>query len=373
LKTNIGSGLYLASAQLGRSDRVPGSGHRPWQDADRDPGDRSMRRLAASLLTLALLLAMPQLAAAASPTVTTLSATGIGQKSATLRGDVNPHGIATTYAFQYGTTNAYGAQTSSHAAGTGTTSKTVSLKVGGLTPGTTYHYRVIAANADGTTTGADRAFKTTLPAPKPPLVLATAPFSPSANGVTFTALLNPNAATTTYRFQYGTSTAYGLETFGKTLAAGVVPRPVQFTLGSLASHTTYHFRVVASNSAGTTFGPDTLAQTGPFPPGALSTRTRPGHARRSHPFFVTTGSLKLGPGVSVAQGCSGGTITVRFTSGRHTVARAHTTLRPGHCSFHLRMRVLPARGVHRLRVRTTFGGNAILTPIAARTYLVQIG
>ncbi len=332
-----------------------------------------MRRLGASLTTLALLLAVaPAAASAESPTVTTVSATAVGQKSATMRANVNPHGLATTYAFQYGTTSGYGSQTSSHSAGSGTVSVAKSVGVSGLTPGTTYHFRVIASNADGTSQGSDHTFKTTLPPAKRPSVLSTAPFAPTANGVTFTALLNPNAATTTYRFQYGTSTAYGLETFGKTLSAGVVPRSVQFSLGSLASHTTYHFRVVASNRGGTTFGPDTLAQTGPFPPGALSVHTSPGHARRSHPYFVTKGQLRLGPGVSVAQGCSSGTISVRFTSGRHTVARAHTSLHGGHCSFRLRMRVLPRHGIHRLRVRTTFGGNTILTPVAARTHLVRI-
>lgn len=333
-------------------------------------GARGAVGVVLAVVAAALLAAAP--ASAASPTVTTTSATAVGQTGATLRANVNPHGLATTYDFQYGPTSAYGAQTAAHSAGSGTTGKTVSAKVGGLTPGTTYHFRVVAANADGTSTGSDRTFNTALPPAKPPVVLGTAPFAPSTTGLTFTALLNPNGATTTYRFQYGTSTAYGLETFGKSIPAGVVPRSVSFGLNSLAPHTTYHFRVVASNKAGTTFGPDTLAQTGPFPPGRIDVATRPRRASRSHPYYVTHGSLVLGPGVSVAQGCSGGTIAVRFTSGRHTVARATTKLAAGHCSFRLRMRVLPAPGIHRLRVRTTFGGNAILTPFAAHTYLVKI-
>src|SRR5262249_44717470 len=151
---------------------------------------------------------------------------------------------------------------------------------------------VIASNADGTSEGADRAFTTRLPPVRPPAVLATAPFAPNATGVAFTAVLNPNAAATTYRFQYGTSTAYGLETFGRSLAAGVAPQPVSSRIDSLASHTTYHFRVVASNRAGTTFGPDTVAQTGPFPPAQLPVATTR-RARRSHPLFITRGHLVL--------------------------------------------------------------------------------
>jgi hypothetical protein len=334
-----------------------------------------MRTLTAAVLLVgALSLAGAAAAQAASPTVSTLSASSIGQTAATLRANVDPHGIATTYAFQYGTSSAYGAQTPGRSAGSGTSFKQVGFRLTGLTPGVRYHYRVIASNAGGTSVGADHSFKTLLPPARPPAVLGTAPFAPAADGVAFTALVNPGGATTTYRFQYGTSTAYGLETFGKSIAAGVLPRSVSFRINSLAPHTTYHFRVVASNRVGTTFGPDTLAQTGPFPPGKLEVATRPGNASRSHPWFVTRGRLVLGSGVSVAEGCSGGTVAVRFTSRFGTVARDSVRLSPGHCSFRLRTRALPrSRRVTRLRVHVSFGGNAILTPFQARSYLVRIG
>jgi hypothetical protein len=325
-----------------------------------------------TLTTVAIALVASGTASAAAPSATTVDAASVAQTAATLRGDVDPQGAATTYAFQYGTSTAYGAQTDPRAAGSGTAAKRVTFRLGGLTPGVRYHYRVIATNADGTTTGADRAFTTRLPPASPPSVLGTAPFAPNATGVTFTATLNPNGASTTYRFQYGTSTAYGLETFGNSIPAGGVPRPVEFRINSLAPHLTYHFRVVASNRAGTTYGPDTIAQTGPFALDRLEAATRPGRAARSHPYFVTHGRLVLGAGVSVAEGCSGGRITVRFTSRYGTVARDSTTLAPGHCSYWLRTRALPAR-VDQMRVHVTFSGNAILTPFSARTYLVGIG
>jgi hypothetical protein len=332
-----------------------------------------MRHLRTAVVTALALSAVAAPAAnAASPSVTTRSASSVGQNTAVLRGSVNPRGEATSYAFQYGTTTSYGAETANHSAGSGTSTRDVAVKVAGLTPGTTYHFRLLATNADGTTAGSDRTFRTGLPPAKAPAILATAPFAPSANAVTFTAIVNPNAATTTYRFQYGTSTAYGVETFGKTLAASVSPSQVNFTIGSLAPHTTYHFRVVASNRGGTTVGPDALATTGPFPPGKLDVVTRPNAARRSHPYFVTRGAIVLGSGVSVAEGCASGTITVSYTSGRRTVTRASEKLSPGHCSFRLRTKVKVPAGVRKLRVHTSFSGNGILTPFEAPSRLVAI-
>jgi len=311
--------------------------------------------------------------AASSPSVSTLSATAITTTAATLRADVNPHGLPTTFAFQYGTSTAYGSQTATKSTGSGTTTVAVSIRVGHLTPGVRYHFRVIASNADGTTAGGDHSFRTPLPPATAPKVLGSAPFAPTATGVAFTALVNPGGAATTYRFQYGTSAAYGLETFGKTLGGSVLPHSVSFRVNSLAPHTTYHFRVVASNRVGTTYGPDTLAQTGPFPPGQLVVVTGPHRQRRSHPWYATRGRLVLGSGVSVAEGCGSGRVTVWFTSGRRTVGRAHTDLAPGHCSFRVRTHVRVSARVTLLRVHVRFGGNAILTPFDATSLLVRIG
>ena len=333
-----------------------------------------MRSLKAALLASAVLsLAAASAAHAASPTVTTGSVSSIATTAGTVHADVNPNGAEATYAFQYGTSTAYGIQTSGHSAGSGTRTVAVSVRITGLTPGVRYHYRVIASNASGTTVGSDHSFKTTLPPAKAPTVLGTAPFAPSANGVTFTALLNPGGASTTYRFQYGTSTAYGLETFGKSLSAGVRPESVSFGINSLAPHTTYHFRVVASNRAGTTYGPDTLAQTGPFPPGQLVVTAGPHRQRRSHPFYVAKGHLVLGSGVSPAVGCGSGRVSVWLTSGSRTVGHTHTDLAAGHCSFRVRLRVSVPASVTRLRVHVRFGGNTILTPVDARTFVVGIG
>jgi len=100
------------------------------------------------------------------PSATTNSASGIGAAKATLNGQVNPNSVETQYYFQYGTTTGYGATIPipSGSAGHGTGTVGVNIDLPGLKASTTYHYRVVATNAAGTSFGSDSQF-TTLPAP----------------------------------------------------------------------------------------------------------------------------------------------------------------------------------------------------------------
>jgi len=109
---------------------------------------------------LAGLLAPAAASAATRPIVTTGGAANVGIDVATLTGGVDAGGAQTTYFFQYGLTSAYGANTASTPIGNGTTRRPVALPVGALAPATTYHYRLVATNAKGTTKGKDRVFRT---------------------------------------------------------------------------------------------------------------------------------------------------------------------------------------------------------------------
>ena len=100
-------------------------------------------------------------AASSAPAVTTGSATDVGQSRATLSGTVNPNGQSTTYHFEYGATTAYGTQTSPANVGSGSTPVGVNRAIFGLSPNTTYHYRLVAQSSAGTTNGADQTFTTT--------------------------------------------------------------------------------------------------------------------------------------------------------------------------------------------------------------------
>ena len=84
----------------------------------------------------------------------------VADAAAWLQGGVYTNGEATSYYWQYGTTDAYGFRTSSVSAGSGSSPVSVSVRLGDLRPGTTYHYRLVATNASGTTYGYDDALVT---------------------------------------------------------------------------------------------------------------------------------------------------------------------------------------------------------------------
>jgi phosphodiesterase/alkaline phosphatase D-like protein len=95
------------------------------------------------------------------PTVTTGSPSSESRSSATVSATVNPQGQSTTYYFRYGTTTAYGTQTSPASAGSGNGAVGVHTSFFGLSPATTYHYQVVAQNAGGTSFGSDQTLTTT--------------------------------------------------------------------------------------------------------------------------------------------------------------------------------------------------------------------
>jgi hypothetical protein len=118
--------------------------------------------IAAGALACAFAVGISAMAGAATPApaVSTGPPTKLTFQSARFTGKVNPRGIATTFWFEYGPTKRYGARTPAAGAGHGTRAVNVHADVGGLSPFTVYHYRLVARSRGGTTHGADRAFKT---------------------------------------------------------------------------------------------------------------------------------------------------------------------------------------------------------------------
>ncbi len=88
------------------------------------------------------------------------AASSITTTSVSLNAKINPNGADTTYQIQYGTTTSYGKTTAPAKAGAGRTPISVSQAISGLSPETTstYHWRILATNAAGTTTSTDQTF-----------------------------------------------------------------------------------------------------------------------------------------------------------------------------------------------------------------------
>jgi len=187
------------------------------------------------------------------PVVITNPATLVASFSARLNGIVDPHGLTTTVYFQYGTTMSYGLTTAIQSR-TGNTYQNVAATIGGLAASTTYHFRIVATNSAGTRYGADRIF-TTLSPTGPPVVIT----NPATLVTSFSATLNgsvdPHGLTTNVHFQYGTTTSYGHTTANQT-KTGNAYQNVAANISGLSASTTYHFKIVATNSAGTRYGTD---------------------------------------------------------------------------------------------------------------------
>ena len=94
------------------------------------------------------------------PTVDNATVRGVTTTSAHLAGLVNPNSAGTAVHFEYGPTPDYGSSTAATDVGSGRVDREAGADIGGLAPNTTYHYRVVAANADGAVASPDQTFTT---------------------------------------------------------------------------------------------------------------------------------------------------------------------------------------------------------------------
>jgi hypothetical protein len=136
----------------------------------------------------------------------------------------------------------------------GNTYRHVSANISSLSANTVYHFRIVATNSGGTRHGSDRTF-TTLTATGPPVVTTSPPTNVASSSATLNGSLDPHGLSTTVHFQYGTTTSYGHTTTIQT-QTGNTFRNIIANISALSASTTYHFRIVATNSAGTRYGTD---------------------------------------------------------------------------------------------------------------------
>jgi ureidoglycolate hydrolase len=312
-----------------------------------------------AVLALGAVLATGALAAS-SPAVVTTSATHVGQTSAVLNGTVNPNGSSTTYEFQWGLTASYGATGKAHSAGAGVKAVAVHDTASGLIPGTIYHYRLLASSRFGTTVGADHTFKTT---GNPPPQVATGPATGlSSTGATLTGVVNPQGQATTWEFQIGSTTSYGLTTTAQTLPTKSSAMAVQAPVGLvLNSGTIYHYRLVASHGTSNTtvVGADAIFMTFPRqrPVPGIHILSRPRHLHR--PFTVaTTGSITHPGWIPTKFACTGN-VLIRYVNKHHLAATTFVPLQ-SNCTY---ASLITFAHRHRpLTVHVSFLGNGYVAP-----------
>ncbi len=182
--------------------------------------------------------------------------------SATLNATVNPNGAATSVYFQWGTDTSYGNDTTTQNIPAGVNNVAVTANIAGLTLNTTYHYRVVATNSAGTTYGGDVPFTT--PSNAPPFAMTTSATNKNGNSATLNGTVNPNGLETSVYFEWGLTTSYGNTTAAQLLSAGGDDVSVAADISGLSINMTYHFRVVATNTDGTSYGPDLTFLTPPI-------------------------------------------------------------------------------------------------------------
>lgn len=100
-----------------------------------------------------------------NPTIAEESVADVSATSAELRGQIDPRGIATTYYFQYGPTSSYGdtmPATPGVSVGPAESDESVTQRISGLAPNSTYHYSIVVVQGTETTVGSDRTFTTSV-------------------------------------------------------------------------------------------------------------------------------------------------------------------------------------------------------------------
>jgi outer membrane protein assembly factor BamB len=205
------------------------------------------------------------------PEAVSEAATEVDQDSAVLHGTVSAAGgPETSCEFQYTTEAAFESEGFEGATSlpcvppgpfAGSGDEAVSAEATGLTSGTAYRFRVVASNESGSVPGEALSFFT----PGPPVIFGETASSIAATSARISAQINPVGAATTFVVQYVPEAEFLETEFDEAISvpqppgeidAGTEFEQVVQQLSGLAPQTTYHFRVVATNSVATVEGAD---------------------------------------------------------------------------------------------------------------------
>jgi hypothetical protein len=183
------------------------------------------------------------------PGVSTVKPSSVSATAATLNGTVNPSGVPVTKCyFEYGLTESYGKrEPCASLPGSGTLPVEVHATIGAPPAGESYHYRLVAANANDLEepeVGKDLVFG-------PPVIDSESSASVTATTAELKAAVSSRNLDTRVRLEYGTTAGYGKSASEEAVVAGASgEQVVGFELRGLAAGTEYHYRFVAENALG---------------------------------------------------------------------------------------------------------------------------
>jgi len=195
----------------------------------------------------------------AAPEANALNATSVSDYSAVLNGSVDPNNLGTTYRFEYGINDFTNSTPSFVVNGNGL--QNVSYAVSGLQSGTTYKFRVVATNSEGSDTSSVKTFTTSSGGnvnPNPnggaPTVSINSAYGVTIDSATLQGNVNPNGTWTEYWFEYGTNNNNLSQWTTKWSVSGSAwSTPVTTSVYNLLGNATYYYRLAARNSYGTAY------------------------------------------------------------------------------------------------------------------------
>lgn len=187
-----------------------------------------------------------------NPSASITSVTETSADGAIARGIVNPNGSTVSVFFQYSLTEDFAVSASTPPLEfTGENALPVSGDLVNLTPGATYYVRLVAGTRKSRTFVYGR-----------PVATSGAAVGIGASVATVRSLVNPSGRETTAVLEYGTSETYGMTVPLGSIGNGSEGVIVEAALTGLIPQTTYHYRISATNAAGTSTGLNAKFSTG---------------------------------------------------------------------------------------------------------------
>ena len=181
--------------------------------------------------------------------------TDVSASEAVLKGVVNPNGADTTAYFEYSTDTTYNNKTTAQSL-SGSGNKPISAAISGLTPATTYNFRISAENSQGAINSSSGTFST--PQERAPEAITKAATAITDTSAVLNGEVDPNGEETTVTFEVG-SEANSYDTFipaDQPPLSGTGRQAVSVALSGLTKGQVIHYRVKAESDQGTTYGED---------------------------------------------------------------------------------------------------------------------